>query len=196
MKRRAFLSLIGAAAAAPALPAFGVQGGAAVFAVSGAVSRAAGYNRYLYGLAVFQARTRASLNAADLIARLKVSAPQAQAMMHEMTARGVLSPALGGTVQVARAAAPRAPYLRRALRPARPDLPNLLKTKISTGPAATAVDASGDRASDRAASASTPVSAPAVHGRCTDGAQVAQPACPAPPKTPDTTSCGPNLGVR
>ena len=90
IKRRGFLAMLGAAGLAPALPA----GGTSV--------AAAGYNRYMYGLAVFHARTRASLSAADLIARLKVNAVQAEALMGEMTARGVVAPvahAAGGVVR-------------------------------------------------------------------------------------------------
>ena len=104
MHRRRFLSLIGATAVAPALPAMGAP-----------ASAAAGYNRYMYGLAVFQARTRAHITAADLAARLGVSPSQASAMMGEMTARGVLS-SLTGAVRVAATPAPRKPYLRKALR--------------------------------------------------------------------------------
>jgi hypothetical protein len=104
MKRRNFLSLIGAASLAPTLPAFGAP--AAV---------AAGYNRYMYGLAVFHARTRNGLTTADLMARLKVSSVQAQAMMGEMSASGVLS-SVTGSARVAAPIAQRKPYVRKALR--------------------------------------------------------------------------------
>jgi hypothetical protein len=107
MKRRHFLSMLGAATVAPALPAFGAQGSVA--------AAAAGYNRYMYGLAVFHARTRASVSAVDLISRLKVSAVQANAMMGEMSASGVLSQATGA-VRVATSVSPRQPYIRKALR--------------------------------------------------------------------------------
>lgn len=92
MDRRRFLTLAGAAGVLPALPASAVR----------AAAGGAGYNRYTYGLAVFHARTRASLSAADLIARLKVNAVQAEAMIGEMTASGVVRPVLsaaGGAVQ-------------------------------------------------------------------------------------------------
>lgn len=110
MKRRNFLSMVGAAAAAPILPSIGASQATAAVAT--------GYNRYMYGLAVFHARTRAGLTTADLMARLRISAVQAEAMMGEMTARGVLTPALGA-VRVATAPAPkRRDYLRKALRKA------------------------------------------------------------------------------
>jgi hypothetical protein len=89
------------------LPAFGAQ--------SSVAAAAAGYNRYMYGLAVFHARTRASVSAVDLMARLKVSAVQANAMMGEMSASGVLSQATGAA-RVAASASPRQPYIRKALR--------------------------------------------------------------------------------
>ncbi|MDJ0638593.1 MAG: hypothetical protein QNJ20_07145 [Paracoccaceae bacterium] len=84
MKRRNFLSLLGAAGAAPMLPA----------PLKAAPVAAAGYNRYMYGLAVFHARTRASITAGDLIAKLRVSGATANALMSEMASKGVLMPAL------------------------------------------------------------------------------------------------------
>lgn len=83
MKRRGFLSLLGAAGLAPVLPA-----------LPAVPAAAAGYNRYMYGLAVFHARTRASITAADLAAKLRVGLGTAEAMVGEMTAKGVLSPVL------------------------------------------------------------------------------------------------------
>ena len=110
MKRRGFLTMLGAAGLVPALP----------MPVS-AAPVAAGYNRYMYGLAVFHARTRASISATDLMARLKVSAVQAEAMMGEMTAKGVLTPVVNAAGGAARAldphhASPARTYLRRAVR--------------------------------------------------------------------------------
>jgi len=115
MRRRHFLTTLGAAAVAPALPALGA--GAPV------AQAAAGYNRYQYGLAVFHARTRAGLTAADLMGRLHISAAQAHAMMSEMSASGVLTRGAGiarataGTrAAAAKSPLTRAPYVRRALR--------------------------------------------------------------------------------
>jgi len=102
MKRRQFLTMLGASTLAPALPLPAMP----------AAARGAGYTRYMYGLAVFQARPRASVTAADLVTRLGVSTSQASAMMGEMSARGVLS-AVTGAVQ---SASPRAPYVRKILR--------------------------------------------------------------------------------
>jgi len=79
MKRRTFLMGLGGAAALPVVPAPAVQ--------------AAGYNRYMYGLAVFQARKSATVNATTLMSKLKVSALQAEAMIGEMAADGYLAQA-------------------------------------------------------------------------------------------------------
>ena len=83
MKRRGFLRLASAAAVAPALPA-----------LPAAPAAAAGYSRYMYGLAVFHAHTRAGLTAADLVTKMRVPLATAEAMMGEMTARGMLAPVL------------------------------------------------------------------------------------------------------
>lgn len=110
MKRRSFLSLLGAAGVAPMLPV-----------PAGSAPVAAVYNRYTYGLAVFHARTRASVTAADLVAKLRVSAATAEAMMGEMTTKGVIVPAVqaaGGAMRVLdphRRARP-SPMLRDAAR--------------------------------------------------------------------------------
>ena len=94
MDRRKFLSLATAASVAPAIPLPAARAGAVA---------AAGYNRFTYGLAVFHARTRASLSVADLSARLKVSAVQAEALIGEMTTRGVVTPAANAAAGVVRA---------------------------------------------------------------------------------------------
>jgi len=83
MKRRGFLSMLGAAAVVPALPA------AAAPAVT------ATYNRYMFGLAVFHARTRAHVSAAGIAYRLKVTTAQAEAMMAEMVGKGMVTPVTG-----------------------------------------------------------------------------------------------------
>ena len=84
MKRRGFLRMLGAAAAAPLLPA-----------IPSAATAAAGYNRYQYGLAVFHARTRAHVSARGLAYCLKVTPAQAQAMIAEMSAKGMVTPVTG-----------------------------------------------------------------------------------------------------
>lgn len=93
MDRRKFLTLATAASIAPTIPLPAARAGAA----------AAGYNRYTYGLAVFHARTRASVSVIDLTARLKLSTPQAKALIGEMTAKGVVTPALNAAPGVVRA---------------------------------------------------------------------------------------------
>ena len=84
MKRRGFLRLLGAAAVAPVLPA-------------PVAAQAVSYNRYTYGLAVFHARTRAHVSARGLAHCLKVSLPQAEAMIAEMASAGHVTPVLGAT---------------------------------------------------------------------------------------------------
>ena len=95
MKRRNFLSLLGAAGAAPLMPV----------PVSAAPA-AATYNRYMYGLAVFHARTQASVSAVDLASKLRVSPKIARALVREMQAKGVVSPALKAAGGVMRAVSP------------------------------------------------------------------------------------------
>lgn len=84
MRRRGFLRLFGAALAAPALPA-----------LPAATAAPVSYPRIQYGMAVFHARTRAHVTVRGLAAKLGVTPAQAQAMMAEMTARGVITPVSG-----------------------------------------------------------------------------------------------------
>lgn len=84
MRRRGFLTLLGAAAVAPALPVAAPR-----------VAVAAPYSRFAFGQAVFHARTRAHISPAGLVRRLKVSTAQAEAMISEMSARGMVRPILG-----------------------------------------------------------------------------------------------------
>jgi len=95
LKRRSFLGMIGAAAIAPAMPMR-----------TAAAPAAAVYNRYMYGLAVFHARTRASLSTGDLMAKLRVSAIQAEALMGKMTATGVVQPIAQSAIGAVRAINP------------------------------------------------------------------------------------------
>ena len=60
----------------------------------------------MYGLAVFHARTRASISVADLVSKLRVSAATAEAMMGEMSARGVLAPVVQGATGAMQAVSP------------------------------------------------------------------------------------------
>ena len=88
--------MLGAASAVPLLSA----------SVTAQPVVAASYNRYMYGLAVFHARTRASISAVDLGARLRVSGAVVDAMMREMTQKGVLTPALHAVAGTMRAVSP------------------------------------------------------------------------------------------
>lgn len=90
MKRRRFLTLFGAALTTPALP------------LHASAAPAAAYSRYLYGLAVFHARTHAHVSVRGLALRLKVTPTQAQAMLGEMSAAGIVRP-VGATGTVLRA---------------------------------------------------------------------------------------------
>ena len=83
MKRRGFIGMLGAAAVAPMLPA------------AAAPAATATYNRYMFGLAVFHARTRAHVSAAGIAFRLKVTTAQAEAMIAEMTRKGMVTPIMG-----------------------------------------------------------------------------------------------------
>ena len=82
MKRRGFLGLIGAALATPLMPTMGAAG--------------AGYSRATYGMAVLHARTRHHVSARGLAHCLKVSTPQAKAMLGEMASSGLVKPITGG----------------------------------------------------------------------------------------------------
>ena len=143
MKRRSFLSLIGAATVAPALPSMGS---------SAAVQTAVGYNRYMYGLGVFQARTRAGLTTADLMARLHLTPAQASAMMREMTARGVFAQTIGAARVAVQNPIPRKPYVRRALR----EFQDALEDQASANSAPLAPEKRSDEAIESRSMADTP----------------------------------------
>lgn len=89
MYRRNFLTVAGAAVLAPLVPAQALP--------------TLGYSRTQYGLAVFHARTRASLSAADLMRRLNVSGAAADAMIAEMKTSGVIAPITNVAAGVMRA---------------------------------------------------------------------------------------------
>ncbi|MEJ6399260.1 hypothetical protein [Yoonia sp. 208BN28-4] len=82
MKRRGFLQMLGAVIATPALP-------------MAAPAQAATYNRYMYGLAVFHARTRPHVSVRGIAYCLKVTTAQAEAMIAEMTTAGHVTPVVG-----------------------------------------------------------------------------------------------------
>jgi len=84
MKRRSFIGMIGAALAVPTMPI---------------AAPSVGYSRATYGLAVLHARTRAHVSARGLAYCLKVSAAQAEAMVAEMSAKGLVRPLAGGSVR-------------------------------------------------------------------------------------------------
>ena len=125
MKRRGFLTMFGATIAAPALP------------MAAPAPVAATYSRYMYGLAVFHARTRAHVSARGLALGLRVSQAQAAAMIAEMSASGLVKPVgLNGVRAVSnilkpdawglsKAAAKQRAELRKSKRNARKDEPDL-----------------------------------------------------------------------
>ncbi len=92
MKRRNFLSMASMFGIAPnfsALPSYAASASANVTK----------YNGFQYGLAVFHARTRASLSAADLVNKLSVNASVADAMIAKMIREGHVKASAAGAVQ-------------------------------------------------------------------------------------------------
>lgn len=83
LRRRSFLGMLGAVVATPALPAMGGAAGVT-------------YSRSAYGMAVIHARTRHHVSARGIAHCLKVSLPQAKAMISEMSAGGLVKPVAGG----------------------------------------------------------------------------------------------------
>ena len=86
MKRRGFLAMLGASIAAPVL---------AVAAAPQSIA-AATYNRTIYGMAVFHARTRAHITVRGLATRMQVTPIQAKAMIAEMSQAGLVVPVGAG----------------------------------------------------------------------------------------------------
>jgi hypothetical protein len=99
MKRRGFLSVLGAAAVMPVLPMHGAQA-AAVATRAGA---GGGYARLLYGLAVYHAETGGAVSATALMPKLGVTAGRADALVARMAARGVIEPVAGSAPGLFRA---------------------------------------------------------------------------------------------
>jgi len=103
MKRRNFLSIMSGAAIAPVLPLRAVQVAASTSAAGG------GYARLLYGLSVYHAQVGGAASAVDLMPRLGVTATKAKALVAEMAAKGVVSPAAAsstGMFRLTRRASP------------------------------------------------------------------------------------------
>ncbi len=87
MKRRKFLGLFGAAAATPFLPAPAMAKAAKVAPYSAAAVHAA----------IIHAQSRAVFSVWGLARALNVSAESAEALMHDLSQRGVLGPLQGTT---------------------------------------------------------------------------------------------------
>lgn len=87
MKRRQFLSMFGAAAAAPLMPALG---------------SAAGYTRTTYELAIAHAKKYPLVSVGGLSKRIGIATPQAEAIIKQMSSEGllgILNPTRPGTVK-------------------------------------------------------------------------------------------------
>ena len=87
MKRRGFLSMVGAAGLAPVLPSL-------------AVPTPGGVGLGAYARAVMHARTRSQISAKGLAFCLKISAGQAEALMGRLASKGVIQP-IAGTARAA-----------------------------------------------------------------------------------------------
>ena len=90
LKRRGFLKMLGGAVAAPLMPS-----------VSFAAASKAAYPASALHAAIYHAQTRVNFSAFALAQKLGVAVPQAEAIMADMSARGILGP-LQGTTQPGR----------------------------------------------------------------------------------------------
>lgn len=106
MNRRNFITLLGAAGLAPALPSMG------------AASASSGISISVYARAVGHARTRAQVTAKGLAYSLKISAAQADAVMAKLTAKGIIQPVAGAAHAVSKAGDPNMWGLEGAKTPA------------------------------------------------------------------------------
>jgi len=88
MKRRRFLSLIGAATTAPLIPMPSLRAGAASVA-------AAPYSKAALHGAIMHAQSSRYISAFGLTKLLKVSVAQADALMADLAGRGVIAPLSG-----------------------------------------------------------------------------------------------------
>ncbi len=96
MHRRHFLTSLAAMGAAPLVP---------MGSLSGTAAQTIGYNRYMYGIGVFHARTSASLSVVDLARKMAIPQSQAKMMLGEMMSKGVISP-LANSARIVRAIDP------------------------------------------------------------------------------------------
>ena len=90
MKRRGFLQMLGGALAAPLMPSVSV----------GAATKAA-YPASALHAAIYHAQSRVNFSVFALATKLGLSLDQAEALMSDMSARGILGP-LQGTTQSGR----------------------------------------------------------------------------------------------
>lgn len=114
MNRRHFLSLVGATATAPMLPALPAAQPLAV-------------NRYTYGLAALHSRFEPGLSLADLAKRFHLTGAQAQNLAQRLVADGLVTPQgsmLRGTAMFGQTRTPQMPH-RANTRRTRPNLPPL-----------------------------------------------------------------------
>jgi hypothetical protein len=84
--RRGFLKMLGGALAAPLMPS-----------VSFAAASKAAYPASALHAAIYHAQTRVNFSAFALAQKLQLQIPQAEALMADMSARGILGPLQGQT---------------------------------------------------------------------------------------------------
>ncbi len=85
MKRRSFMRMFSAAAAAPALPAMPVA------------AAPAAYSKAAFHAAIYHAQSRVSFSVWGLAQQIGIPVGQAETLMHDMAARGILGPIQGTT---------------------------------------------------------------------------------------------------
>ena len=85
MKRRSFMRMFGAAAAAPALPAMPLA------------AAPAAYSKAAFHAAVYHAQSRVSFSVWGLAQQIGIPVGQAETLMSDMAARGILGPIQGTT---------------------------------------------------------------------------------------------------
>ena len=93
LKRRGFLQMLGGAVAAPLMPAVSLGSTTAT-----ASAAATAYPASAFHAAIYHAQTRVSVSVFGLAHTLGLKTVQAEVLMADMSARGILGP-LQGTVQ-------------------------------------------------------------------------------------------------